>query len=145
MKIWLWANLSCLCLSLCISLCFIARSPVYSHISLTLQGLSTIHSYSMENEALKQFQNYQNQHTQAFYLNIVLARWAPLCSSIIYTICIQWKCSLTMIQYWFQDFESLCCRMLSRITLSTIELILNYKIMTLEKCYFLWPMGSNYI
>ena len=63
-----------LSLSLYLSLISVARSPLYSHISLTLQGLSTIRSYSMQSEALKQFHNFHNQHTQAWYLYIVTVR-----------------------------------------------------------------------
>lgn len=41
-----------------------ARSPVYSHISMTLQGLSTIRALKKEDIALKFFHKYQNEHTQ---------------------------------------------------------------------------------
>ncbi|XP_019856381.1 PREDICTED: multidrug resistance-associated protein 4-like isoform X2 [Amphimedon queenslandica] len=53
----------------------IARSPIYSHLSLTLQGLSTIRSYSMESIMIEKLHQYQNQHTQSWYLFIVTARW----------------------------------------------------------------------
>ena len=47
----------------CISLS-LARSPVYSHISMTLQGLSTVRALKKEDIALKFFHKYQNEHTQ---------------------------------------------------------------------------------
>ena len=53
---------------------FIARSPVYSHLSVTLQGLPTIRSYSMQTEAMNLFYKFQDQHTQASYLYIVTNR-----------------------------------------------------------------------
>ncbi|XP_019852693.1 PREDICTED: multidrug resistance-associated protein 4-like, partial [Amphimedon queenslandica] len=53
----------------------LALSPMYSHLSLTIRGLSTIRTYSMEDEAMNQFHEFQNQHTQAAYLYIVTSRW----------------------------------------------------------------------
>lgn len=51
------------------------RSPLYSHISMTLQGLSTIRAYGMVQEMVKVFYNYHNKHTQAWFLYIVSSRW----------------------------------------------------------------------
>ena len=53
----------------------IARSPLYSHISTTIQGLPTIRSYKMESMAMKQFHQYQNEHTQGSHLYNACARW----------------------------------------------------------------------
>ena len=52
----------------------VARSPIYSHLSMTLQGLSTIRSYSMQSVMIERMHQYQNQHTQAWYLFIVTSR-----------------------------------------------------------------------
>jgi ATP-binding cassette subfamily C (CFTR/MRP) protein 4 len=53
----------------------LSRSPLYSHISMTLQGLCTIRAYKMEDIAMTQFHHYQNIHTQAWYLYIASSRW----------------------------------------------------------------------
>ncbi|XP_019860364.1 PREDICTED: multidrug resistance-associated protein 4-like [Amphimedon queenslandica] len=53
----------------------LSRSPIYSHLSLTLQGLPTIRSYSMQSEAMNHFHTFQNQNTQAAYLYAVTERW----------------------------------------------------------------------
>ena len=52
----------------------LARSPVYSHISATLQGLPTIRAYSMRSLAMDQFHLHHNEHTAAWYLHIVSSR-----------------------------------------------------------------------
>ena len=52
-----------------------ARSPIYSHLSATLQGLPVIRSFSMQSVALDQFHKYQNQHSQAWYLYLITARY----------------------------------------------------------------------
>lgn len=52
-----------------------ARSPLYSHISATLQGLSTIRSFHNEDFATGLFHGYQNEHTRGWWLYIVSTRW----------------------------------------------------------------------
>ena len=52
-----------------------ARSPIYSHLSATLQGLPVIRSFSMQSVALDQFHKYQNQHSQAWYLYLITTRY----------------------------------------------------------------------
>ena len=51
-----------------------ARSPIYSHLSTTLQGLPVIRSYSMQSVTMDQFHSAQNHHTQAWYLYLVATR-----------------------------------------------------------------------
>uniref|UniRef100_A0A1X7UA79 Uncharacterized protein n=1 Tax=Amphimedon queenslandica TaxID=400682 RepID=A0A1X7UA79_AMPQE len=62
------------------------RSPVYSHLSLTLQGLPTIRSYSMQTEAMNLFYKFQDQHTQASYLYIVTNRWFGMRLDVLSTL-----------------------------------------------------------
>ena len=52
-----------------------ARSPVYSHISATIQGLSSIRAFHEENRVLNKFHFYHNEHTKAWYMKIVTSRW----------------------------------------------------------------------
>ena len=42
----------------------LARSPVYSHISATLQGLSTIRIFGQQDIAINHFHTFNNEHTQ---------------------------------------------------------------------------------
>ena len=61
---------------------FIARSPLYSHISMTLQGLPTIRAYNKQNDLLEMFYKYQNTHSQGWYLYLVTSRYKQI--SIFY-------------------------------------------------------------
>jgi ATP-binding cassette subfamily C (CFTR/MRP) protein 4 len=56
----------------------LSRSPLYSHISMTLQGLSTIRAYGKEDMVINQFHDYHNKQTQAWYLYIISSRWFGL-------------------------------------------------------------------
>ena len=61
-----------------ISICTLissARSPLYSHISAAIQGLSSIRAYHEDNRILNQFHFYQNEHTKAWYMKIITSRW----------------------------------------------------------------------
>ena len=53
----------------------VARSPIYSHLSTTIQGLPVIRSYSMQSVAMETFHAFQNQHSRAWYLYLVSSRW----------------------------------------------------------------------
>ena len=52
-----------------------ARSPLYSHISATIQGLSSIRAFHEENNTVRKFHYFQNEHTKAWYMKIVTSRW----------------------------------------------------------------------
>ena len=53
----------------------IARSPLYSHISLSLLGLSTIRSLKNEERVTQDFHYFQDRHTAAWYLYATCSRW----------------------------------------------------------------------
>ena len=52
-----------------------ARSPLYSHISSTIQGLSTIRSYKEEEKFYHKFHSYQDEHTKGWHTYIATNRW----------------------------------------------------------------------
>ena len=56
----------------------VARSPLYSHISLTLQGLSTIRALGIEERITQDLHLLQDQHAAAWYLYTCLHRWFGL-------------------------------------------------------------------
>eukprot|EP00731_Ephydatia_muelleri_P021951 Em0014g542a len=53
----------------------IARGPIYSHLSESLLGLSTIRTFGREKAAQEYFHEYVNQHTKLCYLFIATTRW----------------------------------------------------------------------
>ncbi|RZC36634.1 multidrug resistance-associated protein, partial [Asbolus verrucosus] len=62
------------------------RSPVFSHLAASLQGLPTIRAFSAEKILKQEFDNYQDLHTSAFYLFLslhsTLGFWVDLTCSV---------------------------------------------------------------
>ena len=61
------------CISISVS--SLDRSPFYSHISTSLQGLTTIRAYRAENRFKNQYDVYQDNHTAAWFLFMTGSRW----------------------------------------------------------------------
>lgn len=51
----------------------IAKSPVFSHINSTLNGLTTIRAARAEKALIKEFDDHQNVHTSAWFFTIMCA------------------------------------------------------------------------
>ena len=56
----------------------ISRSPLYSHISLTLQGLATIRALRMEDKLTRDFYHFQDEHTRAWHNYTSCQKWFGL-------------------------------------------------------------------
>ncbi|XP_065914062.1 ATP-binding cassette sub-family C member 4-like isoform X2 [Dysidea avara] len=56
----------------------IARSPLYSHISATVQGLTTIRSYKEQRKFVNKLHFYQNEHSKGWYAKLATSRWFGL-------------------------------------------------------------------
>ncbi|VEN61103.1 unnamed protein product [Callosobruchus maculatus] len=52
----------------------ITRSPVFTHLSASLQGLTTIRALKAEDALTKEFDNYQNRNSAAFFLYLGASR-----------------------------------------------------------------------
>ncbi|CAG2238338.1 ABCC4 [Mytilus edulis] len=51
------------------------RSPVFSHLSASLQGLHTIRAFGVQDKFQEEFDNHQNLHTEAWFLFLATSRW----------------------------------------------------------------------
>ncbi|KAJ3256052.1 hypothetical protein HK103_005735 [Boothiomyces macroporosus] len=64
----------------------IARSPVYSNIPSTLEGLSVIRAFSMEGRFASQFYLAQNEHTRLILCFYSCVRWLGLRLDLLVTL-----------------------------------------------------------
>lgn len=62
----------------------VTRSPIYSHISTTLSGLSTIRAFKVQDEFVRLFDKQQDTHTSAWFNYICSGRWL--------TVSMDWLC-----------------------------------------------------
>ncbi|CAB3981721.1 multidrug resistance-associated 4-like isoform X1, partial [Paramuricea clavata] len=53
----------------------LSRSPLYSHISATLQGLATIRASEEQNQFHEKYNKYQDRNTSASYYYLAANRW----------------------------------------------------------------------
>lgn len=63
---------------------FLAKSPVFSHVSATLFGISTIRSRHQQSQLIKSFDTIQNMHSGIWHLvissNAALCFWVDIVS-----------------------------------------------------------------
>uniref|UniRef100_A0A4D5R9Z5 ABC protein, subfamily ABCC n=1 Tax=Scolopendra viridis TaxID=118503 RepID=A0A4D5R9Z5_SCOVI len=56
----------------------ITRSPIYSHVNATIQGLATVHAYQKESEFIETFMTHMDNNTSPFFLFNCGMRWLAL-------------------------------------------------------------------
>lgn len=54
--------------------CVIERSPIFSQMSSTMLGLSTIRAFKAENMLVREFDNCQDHHSSSWWLFIAASR-----------------------------------------------------------------------
>ncbi|XP_067131316.1 ATP-binding cassette subfamily C member 4-like [Centruroides vittatus] len=59
------------------------RSPVFSHLSVSLYGLTTIRAFNAESKFKSMFNKYQDKHTSTWFLYLALIRWLSIYGHII--------------------------------------------------------------
>lgn len=68
-----------------------ARSPLYNHMTMTLNGLATIRAFEAEDLFAKQYYKYQNDHTATFFICFASSRLLGVMMDIIcivYIFCV---------------------------------------------------------
>ncbi|XP_071820241.1 ATP-binding cassette sub-family C member 4-like isoform X2 [Apostichopus japonicus] len=53
----------------------VTRSPVFSHTTASIYGLSTIRAYNKEGQFCERFSTYQDRHTEAWISYLLINRW----------------------------------------------------------------------
>lgn len=64
----------------------LARSPVFSHLSASLQGLHTIRALRVQEKFCEEFDNHQNLHTESWFLFLSSSRWLA--------VRLDWMCAI---------------------------------------------------
>lgn len=72
-----------------------ARSPVFSHLSASLQGLHTIRASGIQEKFTSEFDVHQNLHTETWFLFLATSRW--------FAVRLDWLCVI------FVTTVSFCC------------------------------------
>ncbi|KAK4317272.1 hypothetical protein Pmani_011632 [Petrolisthes manimaculis] len=57
----------------------ITRSPVFSHLSASLQGLTTIRAFQVQQSFIQDFDQHQDLHSSAWFLFLSTTRWFGIC------------------------------------------------------------------
>jgi ABC-type multidrug transport system fused ATPase/permease subunit len=61
----------------------ISRSPVFSHLSASVQGLSTLHAYGKTGEFVEIFETLLDKNTLAFFMYYMSFRWLAVRLDVI--------------------------------------------------------------
>lgn len=81
------------------------RSPVFSHVNATLQGLSTIRAFNASKILAAEFHEHQNYNTSCWYLSNAASRCFTLwldTSAVLFNICVTY--SFLLLPYCKQTF-----------------------------------------
>ncbi|EDV94900.1 probable multidrug resistance-associated protein lethal(2)03659 [Drosophila grimshawi] len=52
----------------------VTRSPIYSHLSASLNGLATIRAFGAQKDLITEFDNFQDMHSSGFYMFLATSR-----------------------------------------------------------------------
>lgn len=64
----------------------LAKSPVFTHLNATIQGITTIRAFGVQQLLMNEFDDYQNKHTSAYYTFVscdrTLGFWIDVFASV---------------------------------------------------------------
>ncbi|XP_023228577.1 multidrug resistance-associated protein 4-like [Centruroides sculpturatus] len=107
------------------------RSPVFSHLSVSLYGLTTIRAFKAESRFKSMFNKYQDKHTSMLFIYACLVRWIAIYGHIICFI----NLIITVIIFGVSNNSAEAG--------SKIGLILNYGIIIILNIQFLISFTSE--
>lgn len=81
------------------SIVVLGRSPIFSHMNSTLQGLSTLRAFGADSIAEKEFHEFQNHNIACWYLSSCASRWVAIWLDMLCVLFI------TFVTYSFLLFE----------------------------------------
>lgn len=71
---------------------FLAKSPILSHVTTTVHGLSTIRAFSAQEILINEFDNIQDKHSSAWFLFLASSRcfglWLDVICIIFITVAV---------------------------------------------------------
>lgn len=79
-----------------------ARSPVYAHLSRTLQGVTTIRAFSQEQAFVMIFDRLQDNHTASWYLFLSAQAWLAIIIDLISIVLIA---SISLSFFFMEETE----------------------------------------
>ena len=83
-----------------------ARSPVYSHVATTINGLASIRAYGAQGEFRRQWFRYQNDHSACWFLFLSSSRAIGL---VIDWVCIIFNVIIVVAVMLSNGKEGVCC------------------------------------
>ena len=69
-----------------------SRSPIFSHLSSTLNGLTTIRSFGAQNEFSKKLNALQDKHTNVYFMFMTCSRWFGI---VLDELCLAYTVAVT--------------------------------------------------
>lgn len=104
------------------------RSPVFSHLSASLQGLHTIRALRVQEKFCEEFDNHQNLHTESWFLFLSSSRWLA--------VRLDWMCAI------FITVVSFACVFLAKdLNAGLVGLLMTYAIMLMG--LFQWGVRQS--
>ena len=111
--------------------CIIGRSPIYSHLSATIQGVILIRSYGAQAMCVEEFAHYLDEHTRAFSVMVAMNRWAATRIELVVAIFI----SLLTFSMLFVHRSELMFRLFT-----APFILMNYQIYRPPIWVLFWPI-----